>query len=306
MITEDLKKQIIAALEKDRELFSGSDAKYAVSLGINSAQYSRIKRGDTERVLSEPQWITLARRLEVSAGEHVAWNTAETYIWTFIQTQLLDCQKHHLSRILCDEAGIGKSYAARRYAKTHTNAAYVNCVLNRSRPQFIRAIAKAFGVNYKQYSIDDVFKDLTYNIGTLQDPLIIIDEAGALDNKAWTALHGLWEATEHICGFFMMGADGFRAKLQRGLSKHADDYAEIFDRFGGDPVKPLTDDAEAMKSRMWRCGLDIIKANPREWLKTEKDANALLRKVVGHKGFVSLRQLYTELNKTRPTNPNNN
>ena len=53
MMTNEMKKKVLAALAVARDNFAGSDAKFAVSLGINSAQYSRVKNGETERVLSD-------------------------------------------------------------------------------------------------------------------------------------------------------------------------------------------------------------------------------------------------------------
>ena len=49
MLTLDNKQKIIAAIKANRSNFSGSDAKYATSLGINKGVFSRILKGETER-----------------------------------------------------------------------------------------------------------------------------------------------------------------------------------------------------------------------------------------------------------------
>lgn len=63
MITTELKQRIAQAMTERRGNFGGSDAQYAVSLGINGSIYNRIKNGETEKVLADAKWISLARTL---------------------------------------------------------------------------------------------------------------------------------------------------------------------------------------------------------------------------------------------------
>ena len=57
----ELQHRIIESIREHRTNFSGSDAKFALSLGISSSQYSRIMKGDIERVLSDANWIRSAK-----------------------------------------------------------------------------------------------------------------------------------------------------------------------------------------------------------------------------------------------------
>ena len=113
MITTELKKRIIEEMARDRANFSGSDAKYAVSLGINNAQYSRIKNGETERVLSDANWITIARKLDVKLTDRVEWKVANTPVYQFVTAQLEICQPDSMSAKICDQSDIGKTYTAK-------------------------------------------------------------------------------------------------------------------------------------------------------------------------------------------------
>ena len=65
MITTENKQRIIAAITANRENYP-SDAKHAASLGIATSVYSAIKNGQTDKALSEANWITIARRLGVN------------------------------------------------------------------------------------------------------------------------------------------------------------------------------------------------------------------------------------------------
>ncbi len=63
------------------------------------------------------------------------------------------------------------------------------------------------------------------------DGLIIIDEAGDLDYPAFLELKAFWNATEGSCGWFMIGADGLRTKIESGIHSRRVGFREIFSRF---------------------------------------------------------------------------
>ena len=65
MITSEQKQRILEAITANRANYP-SDAKHAASLGIATSVYSAIKNGQTDKALSEANWITIARRLGVN------------------------------------------------------------------------------------------------------------------------------------------------------------------------------------------------------------------------------------------------
>jgi len=292
MVTKEFKSKVIEALAAARENFEGSDSKFSTSLGINPAQYSRIKRGDTDRVLSEPQWITLARILGVSIYDEPQWQTANTPVYQFIYAQLRACQDNSMSAILCDLADIGKTYTARRYAEENKCVAYIDCSQVKTRSKLIRAIARAFGSDYTSlYS--NVYKDLVYYLKTLPHPLIILDEAGDLDYEAFLEIKALWNATELCCGFYMMGADGLREKIRRSIDCKKVGYAEIFSRFGRRFGRVVPVEKEERDRLLRSSAAMIVKAN-----NPQADVNAIVRRTIGDDDLPSLRRIYKELSKT--------
>ena len=176
MITKELQQRILEALQQSRENFTGSDSKFSVSIGINPAQYSRIKNGDTEKVLSDAQWISLARRLGVSPTNAPEWRTANTPVFRFITAQLELCQSKSTSAILCDLSDIGKTYTAVHYAKTHKNVVYVDCSQVKTKQKLVRYIAKEFGVGGTgRYS--DVYENLGAVSKEKTAPLLFVNVA---------------------------------------------------------------------------------------------------------------------------------
>ena len=297
MITKELQQRILEALQQSRENFTGSDIKFSVSIGINPAQYSRIKNGDTEKVLSDAQWVMLARRLGVSPTNAPEWKTVNTPVFRFISTQLEFCQEKSTSALLCDLSDIGKTYTAVHYAKTHKNVVYVDCSQVKSKQKLVRYIAKEFGVGGTgKYS--DVYENLVFYLKTLPTPLIILDEAGDLDYSAFLEIKALWNATELACGWYMMGADGLQAKIERGISNRKVGFREVFSRFS-DRFSNIVPPERSEKMNFYKkLIIDVLSANC-----TDKEAiSTIVKKCLVQQGgnIGGLRRAESVLN-TCPT-----
>ena len=222
----EFKNRIVAAIITDRPQHN-SAAKQAVTLDVNSSQLSRIINGDTENVLSDAKWYSIARRLDVQLREDAQWVTAKTPVYQFIYAQLNACQQSSLSGLLCDMADLGKTYTARAYAKENKYAVYIDCSQVKTKQKLIREISKELGLgNTGKYS--EVYADLVFYLRSIPNPLIILDEAGDLDYPAFLELKALWNATEGCCGWYMMGADGLKYKIERARYARKVGYADMF------------------------------------------------------------------------------
>lgn len=288
MITTEIKQRIIDEIKRRRPNY-GSDAKMAVALGISSAQFSRILKGELENVVSNANWVSLARKLEVQIGSQAEWVTAKTPVFNYIYGQLEACQANSLSGLLCDIADVGKTYTARCYVKEHKNAVYVDCSQVKSKQKLVRQMAKEFGINHiGRYH--EVYEDLIYYLRSIPNPLIILDEAGDLDYAAFLELKALWNATEHSCGWYMMGADGLRRKIESNLSRRKVGYTEIFSRYGSRYQKITPEGkAELDKFNMMQVAL-IAQANGAK----QSEIQRIYAKTNG-----SLRRIFTEIQKTK-------
>jgi hypothetical protein len=310
MITEDLKVRVVEAAAEARKLYT-SDAKFAVSVGIDKAAYSRIKKGDTDQVLSEAKWISLARKLDVPLKATLAWNTADTPVFQYVTAQLEMCQKYGSSSLLCDLSDIGKTYAAKYYARTHKNAVYVDCSQAKTSQRLIRYIAKEFGLTSTgRYS--DVYEDLCYYIKSIDSALVILDEFGDIKQEAFLEVKALWNAVAGACSFYAIGADGLEAKMHMGVDHKTNGYTETFSRFGKVYGKMLptpkstekhssldfkksSQSVIAQRDAILRAtAMMIIKANSSL---DDTEAMNVFRGIMGDDGRPSLRRIPTELAK---------
>jgi hypothetical protein len=143
-------------------------------------------------------------------------------------------------------ADIGKTYTARAYVREHRNAVYIDCSQAKSKQALVRAISREYGIGHTGHYAD-VYANLVYYLRSLPNPLIILDEAGDLEYKAFLELKALWNATEYSCGWYMMGADGLKAKIEQNKAYKRVGYTEIFSRFGGRYQRITPDGTQALE-----------------------------------------------------------
>lgn len=285
-ITNDLKARILTSIKSDRENFN-SDVKHAVALGVNNSVYSLLKKGKTDRLISEANWICIARRLGVALREEREWIPARTATFVFITEQLEMCQRESTSALLCDMPNIGKTFTAEIYVKSHKNAIYIDCSQVKTKQRLIRKVAKEFGINStgRYY---DVYDDLCNYIRVIDNPFIILDEVGDLTYEAFLELKGLWNATARCCGWYMMGANGLQAKITRSIDCEKVGYAEMFSRFDDQYKKILPDEEKERKEFLLVQTIEVAQLNLPE--------GAPVMEIVKRSGG-SLRRLYTEISK---------
>ena len=288
MITTEQKKKILAAIAQNRANYP-SDAKHATSLGMSTSVYSMVKQGVLDKALSDANWVRIARRLGVNLRHEIEWKPANTFTFLFIQKQLELAQLSSLSMILCDEPNIGKTYSAKYYIGCHENAVYIDCSQVKTKRRLIRKIATEFGTDNKG-TYSDVYEDLVYYLRTLNSPLIILDEAGDLQYEAFLELKALWNATEHCCGWCMMGADGLKEKINRSIDCKKVGYTEMLSRYGGRFSKVTPDDGKEREKFLMKQASIVAKVNA----PADADIPTIVRKTQG-----GLRRVYTEIEKLK-------
>lgn len=243
MITTDIKLKIAEAIESalTSERYD-SASKMAKSLGISPTHISRIRRHETENVLSNRRWIDLAIKLSIEIDGRQYLKTAATDCFKFITDQLAFCQENSVSGLFCDRADIGKTHTAKIYTQKHKNCILIDCSQVKTKNQLLREISRECGLSDKGW-ISHIYKRLVFHINTTPQLLIILDEFGDLHHEAFMEVKALWNATDGNCGWYCMGADGLRKKFENNLEYEKIGYAENFSRLGSKyrRVTPISD-----------------------------------------------------------------
>ena len=231
----EYKLEVRDALLERRKNFGGTDAQFAKIYGLSGAIFSRLNKGEIEKIISDSQFLSIGRELDINLRKE-KWNVVRTKVYENIEQSIKFCQEFSSSMILVDDCGIGKTYSAKNIVKTLKNAFYVDCSQAKSKQQFIKLLAKTVGIDSKGKYVD-VKANLKYYLIQLQKPVIILDEAGGLEYTAFLEQKELWNATDGFCGWYMMGADGLKAKIEKGINSKKVGFAEIFSRFSDEYIK---------------------------------------------------------------------
>lgn len=228
--SKEFKQKVVEAVLAYRENFTGSDSQFAKKLGINSSVYSQLKKGKTDKMLSESKWVSLGRELGVTLKE-AKWKIARTTVYQQIEDQVRFCKSTSNSLIFVDETSIGKTLSAYDVSKRLQDVFYLDCSQAKTKGEFIKRLARAVGHDGNgKYA--DIKEDIKYALGgVLDSPVVILDEAGDLNYSALLEVKEFWNATEGACGWFMMGAEGLRDRLNKGLRSRKVGFAELFARF---------------------------------------------------------------------------
>jgi hypothetical protein len=232
-ITPIFKQQVMDELLEVRKKYTGTDAAFAKQWGINGSVFSTLKNGKSgfDGLLRDAQWLQIGRELGISPNER-KWKVARTDVFNRIEEEVLFCKDNAKAMVLVDDCELGKTFTAKYLSKTVENCFYVDCSQSKTKQAFIRAFAKAVGVE-SVGKFNDVKANVKYYLNMLPAPVVIIDEAGDLDYTAFLELKEMWNATDGNCGWYMMGADGLRAKIERGIANRKVGYREIFSRYSG-------------------------------------------------------------------------
>lgn len=228
-ITHEFKNKVRDTLMAVRANYDGTDHAFSIKHKINYSYFSQIKNGKVDVGMSDGKWIALARDLGVGAHDR-KWNTARTDVFNQIEEEISHCQENSQAMILVDDCGIGKTYTAKYLSRTRRNCFYIDASQARSKFQFVKTLAKALGIDHGGKTAD-VKENIKYFLKVIEKPLIIIDEAGDLEYNTLLDVKEFWNATEGACGWYMMGADGLHAKIEKGISNKKVGYRELFSRF---------------------------------------------------------------------------
>lgn len=196
---------------------------------VNEKICLKVKCGVTDGIMQDHEWLRLGRKL--GYFEKVRnWNLARTEVFDTIEEDIIFCQENAKAKICVDECGIGKTFAAKYLSKTRSNCFYVDASQGKTTLLFTQVLAKAIGLPGSGKH-NELKEDIKCYLQMIENPLVIIDEAGDLGQNTLQDIKEFWNATEGYCGWYLMGADGLRYILERGIKARKPGFKEIFSRF---------------------------------------------------------------------------
>lgn len=231
----EYKQKVRTAILESRKNYGGSAKAFCQKLGLNQASFSRLKNGEMEGVISNNEFLRLGRDLDVLFNNK-PWKIARTRVYEEIESSMTFCKEYSKAFILVDDCGIGKTECAKHVAKSMKNAFYINCSEAKTPTLFTRELARIVGVDNTGRFID-VKRELKYILNVLENPIIIMDDAGYVDNKVFVEIIEYWNSTENRCAWYMIGDDALQQKIDKGKSTKKPGFKAVFNRFNESYVR---------------------------------------------------------------------
>ena len=241
-ITKEIKDKVVFNLFLELRRLGVSQAEFARRIALrhgikfDKSVLSQIKFPDDRNysVIKDASWLILARHYRCM--EDQSWETVDTKAFLSIQAHLKKCQEYGIWQVLCDRAGIGKSYAAREYEQDNANVIYIDCSEYSTKSDFVRHLAGLFGLA-KTGGIDRLWRDVTNELLLLYKPLLILDEFGDCAEAVISLMKGLYNkanlGNQMALGCYFIGADNLQKRLEEGRRISKRSYAEFWSRFNG-------------------------------------------------------------------------
>lgn len=294
-------KQEIAELLKDKFANSGitSQAAFARTVGLHKSDISNVLSGKfitTPTLIGNGKWVTMAYEVRYTTNKTLDWKTAQTEPFKFITTQLNLCKTMSFTGIFVDEPGIGKTYSCKHFADNNKNVYYIDCSCLRNNAEFITTLARKVGIESNN-KLSKLIDNIIFTLQNSTKPLIILDEAGELKDTSYKEIKRMYNMLQYQCGFYLVGSDGLRNKIDSGIRNDTQGFKELFDRFG---KKYLTyfsaKNTGVQRSTMAKMALEVLIANG---ISNKQQQDAIVSTMYEGAYIKSLRTVEREIVKIR-------
>lgn len=137
-------------------------------------------------------------------------------------------RRYHLMVGLIGDTGMGKTTSITEYSKKR-NVIRISYEKSMNPRLFFSALLKKLGVDYegRVYSEIDMATDL---LKRMDNPLLIIDEAGKIPHTLFLHLHDLRERTKDDAGVILTGMPYFKNNLQKFSNRGKEGCSEFLRR----------------------------------------------------------------------------
>mgnify|MGYP006280430887 CR=1 FL=1 len=200
-----------------------SNNELASLIGVSSATISNIVN---------ERWDTLKEEMLVRV-----WNTVKPSTWKIIGTS-----NFNAVQALCNEAqtnqrmygligytGAGKTTALFEYYRSNPRVYYVVGKKSMRPKRFFEKLLKQMGILFSG-TIYDMIERIAQELNKKPGTLLIIDEAGKLDQTMFMYLHDLRDETINTTGMVLAGVEYFKANLLKAVEKQKQGMPEFMGR----------------------------------------------------------------------------
>jgi DNA transposition AAA+ family ATPase len=205
-------------------------------LKVNRRYLYDIKAG-RNNVVPASEWRKIQDYFSTYAEEHVVatdWQIANTQNFGIAVGVFQKAQSQKLCLALTGTTGFGKTESAKRYRQKTGGVVYVHCNTEMTKTQFLDAILLDLGIapQHRGGNTQEKITSIIRAIVKLENPLLIIDDAGKLRDSAFRMFQILFDESAGQVGFALTGVPEFKKKVFLLADKGTYCYREIARRIG--------------------------------------------------------------------------
>ena len=195
----------------------------ATQIGVNGAYLSKIETEKFDDIADE-----MLNKIRSAITRLTVDDVLETTDLASVFALCDKTRKYRLMTGLTADTGMGKTTALKRYS-FRQNVFYVTVGKAMTAKRLLVSILRAMNVSFDG-SIHDIVVRIADELNRLENPLLIIDEAGKLTHNMLLYLHDLREYTLTNCGVILSGMPYFRMNLQKAADCQREGCAEFLRR----------------------------------------------------------------------------
>lgn len=200
----------------------------AMLRGVSEGVIINIKKGKWENI-SDEMWRKVSKQVASAIGSK--WKITNTKPSQHMKAFFEDARMYQNTFAMVSPAGTGKTSTARQYAAANSNVFHLNCSEYLNRKAFLSKLLESMGLAISgnvSYMMDTIVDE----IHSLEDPLIILDEADKLSDQVLYFFITLYNRLEGKCGIILMSTDFLSTRINKGRKLNKKGYNEIFSRIG--------------------------------------------------------------------------
>ncbi len=225
MYSEEQKEKTRERLAKYVQRYPSLNMAAASLKDISPASVSNILQKKWN-VIGEKMWL----RLEAQLARNDGWQIYATRAYKDMTLYLRVAQEESRVMWIAAPAGIGKSTAAGSYAALNRNVFRLTCSSDMTKTDFVQELAALVGVRTSGLTVRASFSAILRHLATLQQPLLVFDEADKLPDSVMYYFISIYNALEDRAGIVFLSTNYIRQRIRRGVDKGKKGYDELESR----------------------------------------------------------------------------
>lgn len=197
-----------------------SQNEMARELEISPAQLINLRKGN---------WDKISNKLLQRVANYFSiddWKIRDTRNMRIIRNLCNDAKENSRFLAISAYSGAGKTTAARHFARVNAHTYYVLSDFMMSRREFAAEIQRAMGIS-EGGKIRDMVLAISSKLNSLERPLILIDDAGKLNDGCMRTLQLIYDQTEFNAGLVLLGTEYLKDNIDKGAARNRMGFREL-------------------------------------------------------------------------------